>query len=225
MNLKIISFIILMSSGLFVIAQQKPEVFSNLKDYHQDVILNPDHQLVEIIKEIPSIKLDIRYATTNNFSGVAVYKQAKAFARRPVVDALEEIQLVLNKQGLGLKIFDAYRPYAVTVKFWKVTPIDKKEFVANPKTGSRHNRGCAIDLTIINLQTGKELDMPTPYDSFAAAASPTFEDVTPLQKQNRNLLINIMENHGFKVIKNEWWHYDFKGWDKFPLMDIPFEKL
>jgi len=225
MNLKIISFIILMSSGLFVVAQQKPEVFSNLKDYHQDVILNPDHQLVEIIKEIPSIKLDIRYATTNNFSGVAVYKQAKAFARRPVVDALEEIQLALNKQGLGLKIFDAYRPYAVTVKFWKVTPIDKKEFVANPKTGSRHNRGCAIDLTIINLQTGKELDMPTPYDSFVAAASPTFEDVTPLQKQNRNLLINIMENHGFKVIKNEWWHYDFKGWDKFPLMDIPFEKL
>ena len=214
-----------MSSGLFVVAQQKPEVFSNLKDYHQDVILNPDHQLVEIIKEIPSIKLDIRYATTNNFSGVAVYKQAKAFARRPVVDALEEIQLALNKQGLGLKIFDAYRPYAVTVKFWKVTPIDKKEFVANPKTGSRHNRGCAIDLTIINLQTGKELDMPTPYDSFVAAASPTFEDVTPLQKQNRNLLINIMENHGFKVIKNEWWHYDFKGWDKFPLMDIPFEKL
>ena len=207
------------------IAQEKLEVFSNINDYRSDILSNPAYQLVEISKAIPTIKLDIKYATTHNFSGVAVYKQARAFARKPVADALKEIQLELKNQGLGLKIFDAYRPYSVTVKFWKVTPLEKKEFVANPKTGSRHNRGCAVDLTLINLKTGNELEMPSPYDSFAAEASPTYEDVSALQKQNRDLLIKIMESNGFKVIKNEWWHYDFKGWDKFPLMDIPFEKL
>ncbi len=225
MKIKSIVFIVFILFRFSAVSQEMPEVFSNIKDYHKDIRANPDHQLVEIIKVIPSISLDIRYATTNNFSGVAVYKKAKAFARKPVVGALKEIQAELKKQDLGLKIFDAYRPYAVTVKFWKVTPIDKKEFVANPKTGSRHNRGCAVDLTLIDLKTGMELEMPTPYDSFAAAASPTYEGVSTLQKQNRDLLINIMESHGFKVIKNEWWHYDFKGWDKFPLMDIPFEKL
>jgi D-alanyl-D-alanine dipeptidase len=225
MNLKNIIFIIFIGFRFSAISQENPEVFSNIKDYHKDIKANPEDRLVEIIKRIPSIKLDIRYATTNNFSGIAVYNQARAFARKPVVDALKEIQLELKKKGLGLKIFDAYRPYAVTVKFWNVTSLAKKEFVANPKTGSRHNRGCAVDLTLIDLETGKELEMPTPYDSFSAAASPNYEDVSPLQKQNRNLLINIMENYGFKVIKNEWWHYDFNGWDKFPLMDIPFEKL
>ena len=126
---------------------------------------------------------------------------------------------------ISLKIFDGYRPYAVTVKFWKVTPLAKKAFVANPKAGSRHNRGCAVDLTLIDLKSGKALEMPTPYDSFSEAASPTYEDITPLQKKNRDFLIKIMENHGFTVFKNEWWHYDFNGWEKFPLMDIPFEKL
>ncbi|MBU0697484.1 MAG: M15 family metallopeptidase [Bacteroidetes bacterium] len=225
MKIKGIIFIILIGFRCVAIAQEKLEVFSNINDYRNDIISNPAYQLVEISKAIPTIKLDIKYATTHNFSGVAVYKQARAFARKPVVDALKEIQLELKNEGLGLKIFDAYRPYSVTVKFWKVTPLEKKEFVANPKTGSRHNRGCAVDLTLINLKTGNELEMPTAYDSFAAEASPTYEDVSALQKQNRDLLIKIMESNGFKVIKNEWWHYDFKGWDKFPLMDIPFEKL
>ena len=225
MKLKSIILIIFICLRFSAFSQEKVEVFSNIKDYHKDIRVNPEHELLEINKEAPSIKLDIKYATIHNFSGVAVYNQARAFARKPVVDALKEIQSELRMQGLGLKIFDAYRPYSVTVKFWKVTPLAKKEFVANPKTGSRHNRGCAVDLTLIDLKTGEELEMPTPYDSFAAEASPTFEDVSSLQKQNRDLLINIMENNGFKVIKNEWWHYDFNGWDKFPLMDIPFEKL
>ena len=199
-----------------------------VKDYHvyqEQVSSNPNLELQEIVKQIPSIKLDIKYATNDNFSGIAVYKQAKAFARKPVVDALKLVQQDLKQKGLGLKIYDTYRPYAITVKFWKVTPLSKKEFVANPKTGSRHNRGCAVDLTIINLKTGKELEMPTPYDSFAKEASPTYEGISPLQKLNRDLLINVMQKNGFKVIKNEWWHYDFVGWEEYPLMDIPFEKL
>lgn len=205
--------------------QEKPLVISSIKYYQQQVKENPSIKLEEIIKVIPSIKLDIKYATKDNFSGVAVYNQAKAFARKPVVIALARVQFELSKKGLGLKIFDAYRPFAVTEKFWKITPNDKKEFVANPKTGSRHNRGCAIDLTLIDLITGKELEMPTPYDSFSKEASPTYEDIPTLQKQNRNLLIAVMESNGFKVIKNEWWHFDFKGWESFPLMDIPFQKL
>lgn len=205
--------------------QEKLVVISSLKEYRQQVKENPDLELCEIKNVIPSIQLDIKYATKDNFSGVAVYNQARAFGRKPVVEALLKIQTELKKECLGLKIFDAYRPYAVTVKFWKVTPIDKKEFVANPKTGSRHNRGCAVDLTIIDLKTGKELEMPTAYDSFAKEASPTYQDIFPIQKKNRDFLINIMESNGFKVIKNEWWHYDFRGWEKFPLMDIPFEKL
>ena len=212
----------------FIVAQQtqpKLIVVSSFSVYKTQIKENPNQKLEEIIKVIPSIKLDIKYATKENFSGIAVYSQAKAFARKPVVAALAKVQFELSKKGLGLKIFDAYRPYSVTVKFWKITPVDKKDFVANPKTGSRHNRGCAVDLTLIDLKTGKELVMPTPYDSFAKEASPTYDDIPTLQKQNRNLLISVMESNGFKVIRNEWWHFDFKGWESFPLMDIPFQRL
>ena len=212
----------------FIVAQQtqpKLIVVSSFSVYKTQIKENPNQKLEEIIKVIPSIKLDIKYATKENFSGIAVYSQAKAFARKPVVAALAKVQFELSKKGLGLKIFDAYRPYSVTVKFWKITPVDKKDFVANPKTGSRHNRGCAVDLTLIDLKTGKELEMPTPYDSFAKEASPTYDDIPTLQKQNRNLLISVMESNGFKVIRNEWWHFDFKGWESFPLMDIPFQRL
>ena len=212
----------------FIIAQQtqpKLIVISSFSAYKAQVNENPNQKLEEIIKAIPSIKLDIKYATKNNFSGIAVYSQAKAFARKPVIIALAKVQFELSKKGLGLKVFDAYRPYSVTERFWKITPNNKKDFVANPKTGSRHNRGCAVDLTLIDLKTGNELEMPTPYDSFAKEASSTYDDIPTLQKQNRNLLIAVMESNGFKVIKNEWWHFDFVGWESFPLMDISFQKL
>jgi len=167
--------------------------------------------------------LDIRYATANNFSKTAVYNQARAFARAPVVQALADIQNALKKKGLGLLIFDAYRPYAVTVKFFQLA--SNKDFVANPKNGSRHNRGCAIDLTLINLKTGKPVLMPTDYDSFAPEASIKAENISKKAKKDRDLLIRVMTSHGFSALENEWWHYDFKGWDKYSLMDIPFEKL
>ncbi|MFC5283129.1 M15 family metallopeptidase [Pedobacter alpinus] len=224
MCLRFIFCTILLLVNAFVSAQELV-IVKDYNEYKASFAANNKLELQEIAKQIPNIKLDIKYATTNNFSGFAVYKQAKAFARKPVVDALKQVQKELNSIDLGLKIFDAYRPYTVTVKFWKVTPQSKKEFVANPKTGSRHNRGCAVDLTLINLETGAELEMPTPYDSFAREASPTYENISPKQKLNRNLLINIMQKNGFKVIKNEWWHYDFIGWENYPIMDIPFEKL
>lgn len=198
-------------------------VINTLADYKKSVADNPDKQLVELAKHIPGLKLDIRYATKNNFARQAVYKQARAFARLPVANSLRKVQAELKKQGLGLKIFDGYRPYSVTVKFFDIA--SNKNFVANPKDGSRHNRGCAIDLTIINLQTGKELNMPTPYDSFALAASPDYKDLPADVIKNRDLLITVMERNGFRVLDNEWWHFDFRGWKEFELMDIAFDQL
>ena len=201
------------------------QVVSSVKEYRDLKNLYPEQTLLEIVKEIPSIKLDIKYATKDNFTGFSVYNQARAFARKPVVEALQKIQKELNPQGLGLKIFDAYRPYAVTVKFWNITPLDKKDYVANPEKGSRHNRGCAIDLTIINMKTGEELQMPTPFDSFFKEAAADYDDIPLKAKKNRDFLIAIMQRNGFNVIKNEWWHFDFKGWENYPLMDIPFKSL
>jgi D-alanyl-D-alanine dipeptidase len=199
------------------------EVVNEYSTYKKSVELDKNKELIEIKKRIPTIKLDIRYAKKNNFAKQAVYKQARAFARLPVVDALQNVQNELKKSGYGLKIFDGYRPYSVTVKFFAIA--SDKSFVANPKDGSRHNRGCAIDLTLIDLRTGKELEMPTPYDSFAAEAASDFNNLPANILHNRKLLRDTMEKHGFKVLNNEWWHFDFIGWKNYELMDIAFEDL
>ncbi len=198
-------------------------ITNDLAAYKASVKADKNKELVEIRKYIPNIRLDIRYAGKNNFAKQAVYKQARAFARLPVVEALKNVQKELNKSGLGLKVFDGYRPYSVTVKFFAIA--SDKSFVANPKDGSRHNRGCAIDLTLVNLRTGKELEMPSPYDSFSAAAASDFMDLPAASIKNRELLRSIMEKNGFRVLNNEWWHFDFNGWKNFELMDIPFEDL
>ncbi|ASU36503.1 M15 family metallopeptidase [Mucilaginibacter xinganensis] len=193
------------------------------KSYAARVKQQPELRLVEIKKYIPAIVLDIRYATTNNFMHRKMYEQGRAFARLPVVLALKEMEEDLKNRGLGLKIYDAYRPYSVTVKFYKETP--DTNFVADPRKGSKHNRGCAIDLSLIDLKTGKELEMPTGFDSFSRKAAANYPDLPAQQLANRELLKSIMQAHGFKVIATEWWHYDFNGWAKFPLLDIPFETI
>ena len=205
------------------LAIKKLVIVSSYNQYLASVKSNPSNELVEIKKAIPNIKLDIRYATKNNFMRQVMYKQARAFARKPVVESLKKIQKELNKKGYGLKIFDGYRPYAITVEFYK--KASDKNFVANPAKGSKHNRGCAVDLTLINLKTGKELVMPTPYDSFSAAAAAKYENISPEARKNRNFLIAIMAKYQMNVLENEWWHYDFSGWRSYDLMDIPFEKL
>lgn len=192
-------------------------------DYKNSIKTNPNNELVEIKKAIPSIVLDIRYATKNNFMKQVMYKQARAFARKPVVLQLKLIQDALAKKGYGLKIFDAYRPYAITMAFYE--KASDKNFVANPAKGSKHNRGCAVDLTIIDLKTGKDVPMPTPYDSFAPEAAPHFNELPAEIIKNRDFLIATMQAHGFKVIYNEWWHFDFNGWQEYDLMDIPFQHL
>lgn len=184
---------------------------------------NPNKALVDLEKYIPNVVLDIRYATAHNFTGEIIYKSAKAYARKPVAEALKKAQEEFNRQGVGIKIYDAYRPYAATVKFYEV--YRDTTFVASPYRGSRHNRGCAIDMTLIDLKTGAELKMPTGYDAFVREARPTYPVKDPDVKKNRDLLIAVMAKHGFRVNSAEWWHFDFKGWSNFEVMDISFEEL
>ncbi|MEX2230875.1 MAG: M15 family metallopeptidase [Cyclobacteriaceae bacterium] len=191
--------------------------------YLESVGANPDKELIDIAKHIPDIVLDIRYATTNNFTGQRVYDLAKAYARKPVADALKKIHAELKKDGLGIKIFDAYRPYKATVKFYEV--YGDTTYVASPYRGSRHNRGCALDLTLIDLKTGEELKMPTGYDSFSKQAWPSTPMPDPEIRKNRQTLIRAMEKFGFKVNSSEWWHFDFTGWKNFEVLDIEFQEL
>ena len=193
------------------------------QQYQKSIQTNPAKELIDLEKFIPGIVLDIRYATTDNFTQQKIYTLAKAYARKPVAEALKRAQAELKPMGLGIKIFDAYRPYKATVKFYEV--YHDTTYVASPYRGSRHNRGCAIDMTIINLKTGEELKMPTGYDSFQKAAWPSTPVKDPAIRKNRDLIISVMEKQGFKVNSSEWWHYDFKGWKNFEVMDIDFEEL
>jgi D-alanyl-D-alanine dipeptidase len=195
----------------------------NQAQYLKEAQADSNKKLVEIKKYIPGIVLDIRYATTNNFTHHVMYKQARAFARLPVVRALQQIEAELKTKGLGLKIYDAYRPYSVTVTFYEVTP--DTNFVADPKKGSKHNRGCAVDLSLIDLKTRKELDMPTGFDSFSKKAAAEYADLPKEELANRELLKSVMQAHGFRVISTEWWHYDFNGWQNYPLLDVPFSAI
>jgi zinc D-Ala-D-Ala dipeptidase len=192
-------------------------------EYLASVKSNPAKELVDLEKVVPGLVMEIRYATTNNFTGEKIYNLAKAYARKPVAEALKKVQAELKKKGLGIKMFDAYRPYKATVRFYEV--YKDTTYVASPYRGSRHNRGCALDLTIVDLKTGKELKMPTEYDSFRKEAWPSTPVSDPEARKNRQLLIEVMEKNGFKVNSSEWWHFDFKGWKNYEVLDIDFEEL
>lgn len=180
--------------------------------------------LVELITLDNTIKLDIRYATENNFVGKKVYPAARAFLQKSAAKAVAKVHKKLKKQGLGLVIFDGYRPWAITKLFWEVTPEDKRMFVANPERGSKHNRGCAVDLSIFDLKTGQLIEMPSEYDEFTARASPDYAGGTEQQRANRELLRKLMEDAGFTVNPNEWWHFDYKDWEKYAIYDISFDE-
>jgi D-alanyl-D-alanine dipeptidase len=181
--------------------------------------------LVEIAQLDSTIRLDIRYATANNFMGRPMYAQARAFLQRPAAEALLRVHHALRAKGYGVLVFDGYRPWAVTKKFWDETPPEKHSFVADPKKGSKHNRGCAVDLSLYDLQTGAEVVMPSPYDDFTAKASSSYAGGTDGQRKMRALLRTAMEAEGFRVEPGEWWHFDHRTWRNYPILDIPFEKL
>jgi len=184
-----------------------------------------DSDLVELIKLDSTFKLDIRYATTNNFVGKPVYKEARAFLQRPAAEALVAVNKEFKKLGYKLLIFDGYRPWRITKLFWNMTPKDKKKFVANPKNGSRHNRGCAIDLSLYNIATGKEVQMTGTYDEMTERSYPNYTGGSDSQRKMRDLLRSKMETHGFTVYEYEWWHFDFKDWRSYHIEDIPFKDI
>ncbi|MCX6282115.1 MAG: M15 family metallopeptidase [Bacteroidetes bacterium] len=198
-------------------------IISTKEEYTMLIRKDSLKRLVDLQYYVKGIIPDIRYATSNNFTHKKVYTSARAFARLSVARALELVQARLAMEGLGLKIFDAYRPYAATLLFWEL--VHDTAYVASPSTGSRHNRGCAVDVTLVDLKTGKELVMPTPFDDFTPKAGSGFEPVPDEARQNRELLIKMMGNFGFTVYPSEWWHFDFRGWQNYELMDLSFEAL
>jgi D-alanyl-D-alanine dipeptidase len=182
-------------------------------------------ELVEIVSLDSSIKLDIRYATANNLAGRAVYSEARAFLQRPAAEATARAHRALREHGYGLLIFDGYRPWRVTKLFWDVTPPEKHEFVADPSKGSKHNRGCAVDLSMYDLRTGREVEMPSAYDEMTPRAYPDYRDGPAAARERRDLLRRVMEAEGFTVEPNEWWHFNYKDWREYAILDVPFDEI
>jgi D-alanyl-D-alanine dipeptidase len=182
-------------------------------------------ELVELDALDPLFRLDIRYAKPNNFLSTAIYTQARAFLQRPAAEALIRVLNKLRALGYGLLIYDAYRPWYVTRIFWDATPAADHVFVADPQKGSKHNRGCAVDLTLYDLSTGEPIEMPGLYDEMSPRSFPTFPGGTSLQRWHRDLLRRAMESEGFTVNEDEWWHFDYKDWKHYPILNVPFERL
>ena len=184
-----------------------------------------DPDLVELIRLDDTIKLDIRYATTNNFLSTPFYRSAKAFMQKPAAEALVRVHKKLAKQGYGLLVYDGYRPWSVTKMFWDATPEKMRMFVADPSQGSRHNRGCAVDLTLYDRKTGKPVEMTGGYDEFSDRSYADYLGGTSLQRYHRDLLRRAMQEEGFTVYEAEWWHFDYKDWRKYPILNKTFEQL
>ncbi|MEK6755003.1 MAG: M15 family metallopeptidase [Bacteroidota bacterium] len=181
--------------------------------------------LVDVTMLDSTIKLDIRYAGTNNFLGVVFYSQAKALLQRPAAEALVRAHRNLKRTGYGLLIHDAYRPWYVTKMFWDATPNEQKIFVADPSKGSRHNRGCAVDLSLYDVATGMPVAMVSGYDEFSHRAFPDYPGGTSLQRWHRDLLRQAMDAEGFRVYDWEWWHFDYKDWKRYPIGTATFEEI
>jgi D-alanyl-D-alanine dipeptidase len=179
--------------------------------------LADDADLVEIRAINPRIRVELPYATPHNFTGVAVYRSTRCYLRRAVAANLSAVQEALEKHGLGLKVWDGYRPLSVQKKFWALVPDAR--YVASPEKGSRHNRGAAVDVTLVD-RDGHELEMPTKFDDFSERASASASGHTPQALANRAVLQEVMTAHGFQIFPSEWWHFDAIGWEKFPLLDL-----
>ena len=208
---------------LFILAFGPAAGFAQGPPKESGAFRKPD--LVELVKLDRTIKLDIRYATSNNFLGRPVYKEARAFLQRPAAEALVRVNMALRKKGYGLIIHDGYRPWSVTKIFWDATPPDKKIFVADPSQGSRHNRGCAVDLSLFDLKTGKEVIMPSGYDEMTERSHIDYRGGTEEPRRLRDILRGAMEAEGFAVYEPEWWHYDYKDWKEYPILNVSFSEI
>lgn len=170
----------------------------------------------------PNILLDIRYATKNNFTNQQLYRQAKCFLRASVAEKLSRVQIELETRGLGLKVYDCYRPLSVQKRMWQIKP--DPNYVANPANGSRHNRGSAVDLTLVDRK-GKMIEMPTDFDVFSDRAHQDYDDLSKQVKEHRQILRDVMVENGFVALRTEWWHFDAEDWQKFPVANVSFEAI
>ena len=226
-NVKIIIFVALCTIGnafLHSAAAQNLKVVHQLKEYKQQVAQDSNMKMVELKSKIPYLQYDIRYATTQNFTGRKLYKKGThTFLRLPAANALRNVQKVLTAQGLALKVWDAYRPYAATLTMWNL--IKDERYVANPAKGSGHNRGLAVDVTLIELSSGKELDMGTAYDHFSDTAHQSFVNLPPHILQNRKRLKQSMEAAGFTALETEWWHFYWPNNKAYDVLNLSFDQL
>lgn len=181
--------------------------------------------MIELIKIDETIKLDIRYATNDNFIGRPVYSEPRAFLQPLATEGVVRVHRELYDLGFGVVIYDCYRPWTITKLFWESVSIEDRIFVADPSQGSKHNRGCAVDLSIFDLNTGKAVPMPSGYDEFTQRASPDYQGGTVEERQNRDKLRKLMERNGFIVNPNEWWHFDLMGWEQYPIYDLSFDEI
>lgn len=182
----------------------------------------PD-DFVEVVKLDPSIAIELPYATKNNFCKRKLYPIERCFLRREVAEALIKVQKDLKKHGYSLKIWDGYRPRSVQWEMWEHSPIPN--FVGDPRYGSKHNRGAAVDVTLVTAGDHKYVEMPTPYDEFTHRAHANFIDVRKEIAERRILLQQMMRKHGFHTIQSEWWHFNYKNWRNFPLEDVSLQEL
>jgi D-alanyl-D-alanine dipeptidase len=181
--------------------------------------------LVDLATVDPGIKFDIRYASSNNFIGFALYERPAAYLQRPAAEALGRVERALAPKGYGLLIHDAYRPWFVTKMFWDATPESDHMFVADPSQGSRHNRGCAVDLTLYDLKTGHAVEMTGRYDEMSPRSFAAYVGGTSRQRWLRELLRAEMEAQGFVVYPEEWWHFDYKDWNDYAIGNATFAEL
>ncbi len=208
----------------FFAQSQNMAVITKTTIHRQQVLKDSNNRMVELRTLAPGLVYDLRYATRNNFTGRTLYKSGKqTYLRLPVATALARVQAALATQNMGLKIFDAYRPFRVTKKMWEL--IGDERYVANPLKGSGHNRGTSVDVTIIELSTGREMDMGTGFDAFTDTAHHGFAHFRPEVMRNRSILRAAMERQGFIALQTEWWHYTWSQAQRFDPLDLTFREL
>jgi D-alanyl-D-alanine dipeptidase len=200
-------------------------IVNQASEYKTSIKANPKLELIELKTIVPHIRYDLKYATTDNFTSIRLYPSntQSTFLRKEPAEALAQIAKILEAKGLGILVWDAYRPYNVTVKFWEL--IKDERYVANPAKGSGHNRGIAIDMTFYDLKTGALLDMPTNFDDFSEKAHHGTDNVTSRQKDNREMMRNLMEKHGFIKFQTEWWHYYWPNGEQYDVLDFDFKQI
>ena len=201
------------------------KIISNEDSLSMMISLNPMLEMVELKQLVSNIKYDLAYARKSNFTKHRLYpkKLKSTYLRKEPALALSKIAVELAEKGLGIVVWDAYRPYAVTERFWKL--IHDERYVANPIKGSGHNKGIAIDLTLYELSSGRLIDMPTGFDDFSETAHHGYQQISEIELKNRELLKDVMEKNGFIKFETEWWHYSWPSPSKYDVLNIPFSKL